>query len=270
MPEYPEIYTLAAQMREHLAGRRISELHCSNEKCLNKPLPAFEQAVQGAVISTSAGRGKWIRIPLQAQAGTLWLNLNMGGNVVLRAADDPPLPKSRLSLCFADGAALDIAFWFLGYLHHVEKGAAHSQTDRLGTDPLAPDFTPQRFDALLGQRKQAIKTLLLRQDVIAGIGNYYVQDMLFTARIHPLTPTVQLDTVARTRLYHAMRDILSRSLACGGADYEYDLFNRPGGFGKDMLVAYKPGQPCPTCGTTIEKIKTGATSTHICPACQTL
>lgn len=142
-------------------------------------------------------------------------------------------------------------------------------TDALGADPLAEDFTFERFGSLLGSRKTPIKTLLLKQDCIAGIGNYYIQDMLFLARVHPLKPVVLLDHDEKSRIYVAMRAYLQEALELGGAWYENGLDDKPGGF-KQMLIGYREGKPCPVCGTAIRKIKTGSTGGFVCPTCQPL
>ena len=187
MPEYPEIRHLAQQMNDALTGKTLCGADIANEKCLNLPADRFLQAIVGRSVTGAHWRGKWVMMPLD-DGSRLALNLNMGGNVVLYAPGEGPREKWRVVLKFTDGCTLSIGFWFLGYLHHIGAGEAHAFTDGLGADPLAEDFTFERFDALLGIRKLPIKTLLLRQDVIAGIGNYYIQDLLFQARVHPMRP----------------------------------------------------------------------------------
>jgi formamidopyrimidine-DNA glycosylase len=268
MPEYPEIRHLASQMNDALSGKTFSGVDILNAKCLNLDADPFAQSITGRAIDSVGWRGKWVLAHLD-NGDRLALNLNMGGNVVLFGPGEGPREKWRINLKFTDGCSLSIGFWFLGYLHYLRQGAAHPMTDALGADPLADGFTFERFQALLGSRKTPIKTLLLKQDVIAGIGNFYIQDMLFLARVHPLKTVASLDEEERLRIYRAMRVYLQLALGSGGAWYENGLDDQPGGF-KQMLVGYRAGKPCPVCGTAIEKIKTGSTSGFVCPTCQPL
>jgi formamidopyrimidine-DNA glycosylase len=125
--------------------------------------------------------------------------------------------------------------------------------------------------AILQGRKARVKALLLDQDVIAGIGNSYVHDILFLARLHLLRSAVGLTSGEVNALASAIQEILQPSIAKGGAFYEVNLYGEKGGFTTDdILIGYKEGQPCPTCAAPIEKIKTGSTSSFICPRCQPL
>ena len=106
---------------------------------------------------------------------------------------------------------------------------------------------------------------------MAGIGNSYVHDILFLARLHPLRPAARLTPGEVNALASAIQDVLRKSIAKGGAFYEVDLHGEKGGFTlDDILIGYKEGQPCPACAAPIEKIKTGSTSSFICPRCQPL
>ncbi len=268
MPELPEIRHLACQMNGALSGKVFAGADILNPKCLNMGADEFVRALSGRAVVSATSLGKWVFLSLDG-GSRLALNLNMGGNVVLYGPGLGPREKWRVNLKFTDGCSLSIGFWFLGYLHFIAPGQPHPMTDGLGADPLAPDFTFEAFDALLGRRKLTIKALLLRQDVIAGIGNYYIQDMLFLARVHPMKSVAALDAEERRRVYDAMRSYLQKALDLGGASYENDLYDQPGAY-KEMLIGYKEGQPCPQCGSAIRKIKTGSTSGFICEGCQPL
>ncbi len=268
MPEYPEIRNLAQQMDGALRGKRITGVEVANEKCLNLSVENFSARVVGRTIEGAHWQGKWCFLRL-GQGDRLALNLNMGGNVVLYPPGQGPREKWRVVLRFADGDSLSVGFWFLGYLHWIGAGEPHPMTDKLGADPLADDFTFERFQGLLAGRKLPIKGLLLKQEHIAGIGNYYIQDILFQARLHPMRAALSLTVEEQQRLYDAIRDRFALALAQGGAWYENDLYDEPGRF-REMLIGYKEGQPCPQCHTPIQKIKTGSTSGFVCPVCQPL
>ena len=264
MPELPEIAVLARDMQRELVGRTISGIEVRQPKCLNLPPEEFRPAVLGTRIRRVIAHGKWLKIALSS--GWLLLNLGMGGEVLL--SDRQHLPeKHRLVLDLDDGAALAVNFWWFGYMHYVKNLPDHSMTARLG-----PDFMSLSLDGfrqLLQGRRGGIKAFLLNQKRIAGIGNVYVQDPLFKAGIHPLRRINTLTEDKIASLYHAIRDTLQESIDHGGSHWEQDLYGDQGGWDSSFfLVAYREGEPCPTCGTAIEKIRTGSTSSYICPVCQ--
>ncbi len=131
--------------------------------------------------------------------------------------------------------------------------------------------TLDQFRALLRRRRGGIKSLLLNQKRIAGIGNVYVQDPLFKAGIHPLRTINTLSDDEVIALWQALRETLQESIDQGGSGWERNLYGEKGRWGERfLLVAYREGKPCPTCGTAVVKIKTGSTHNHICPLCQPL
>jgi len=143
-------------------------------------------------------------------------------------------------------------------------------TGSLGLDPVDDaEFTLNAFEKMLEQRKRsAIKTVLMDQKNIAGIGNVYIQDILFAAGLHPLRKTADVTASERRALYAAIRSQLGHALELGGLAFEKDLYGQPGRF-TDFLVGYREAKPCPACGTLVQKIRTGSTASFICPHCQT-
>jgi len=116
-----------------------------------------------------------------------------------------------------------------------------------------------------------IKSFLLDQKNIAGIGNVYVQDPLFKAKLHPVRTIPTLKENEIQALHRGIRDVLNQSVRLGGLRYERDLYGRNGKYGPEhFLVAYKTGKLCPVCRTKIAKIRTGSTASYICPMCQKL
>ncbi|HQK93096.1 MAG TPA: DNA-formamidopyrimidine glycosylase family protein [Armatimonadota bacterium] len=267
MPELPEIHHLAKQMDRALTGRRIEAVEIRQEKCLNLPAGRFRELVEGKIIGRSKNRGKWVFTELHPEAWLL-LNLGMGGDARLTRAggDLPGTYQGRLDL--DDGSVFTLRFWWFGYIHAADDLTRHKMTCDLGVNPLDKrEFSLERFREMLRGRRGAIKQYLLDQRNVAGIGNVYAQDSLFMARLHPkrTIPSLSDDDIAR--LHAAIVDHLSMATKLGGLAYEKDLYGKPGGF-SEFLVGYREGQPCPECGTAIEKIKTGSTSSFICPRCQ--
>lgn len=266
MPELPEIANRARQMNERLAGKRIAAIEVIQPKCLNLPEDAFKAALTGATIDAVTYRGKWILA--HTDQGWLLLNLGMGGELLL--VDRTRLPeKRRLIFDFSDGTCLSVNFWWFGYAHYAAEDGlgAHDMLAKLG--PNAIDLSAEELAQRLQGQRGRVKDFLLDQSKLAGIGNAYVHDILWLARLHPLRKLPTLDANDVTRLQRAIQDGLRPSLELGGAWYEVGLDGEKGGFTTEMIiVGYREGQPCPNCGTPIEKLKTGSTSGFICPACQ--
>lgn len=266
MPELPEIAVLARQMKAEMPGRRIVGVEVLQPRCLNMTKRAFVKALTGATIVDVTQRGKWLLV--ETTQGWLLLSLGMGGEILL--VKDAQLPKKRrLSLAFAGGDCLSVNFWWFGYAHFVRPGKLrrHRMTAKLG--PNALDLTAEALWAKLSGRRGQVKSFLLDQSKIAGIGNAYVHDILFLAGVHPLRPIRSLSVEEGQNLFRAIRGGLQPSLEKGGSFYEVDLYGKKGGFTMDdILVGYKVGKPCPVCRTPIEKIKTGSTASFICPHCQ--
>jgi formamidopyrimidine-DNA glycosylase len=200
----------------------------------------------------------------------------MGGEILLVTRQTLP-EKYRLVLDFtasgmpSSADCLAVNFWWFGYAHYAAPGelGKHKMTASLG--PNAIDLTRQHLAQLLAGRRGGLKAFLTDQSRIAGIGNVYIQDILFLARLHPLQDIQALSPPDIDRLADSIHSYLLLSIEKGGFAYEVDLHGQKGQFGtENFLVAYKEGQPCPSCGTIIEKIKTGSTSSFICPRCQTM
>jgi len=264
MPELPEITVFARDMHKELVGRTISAIEVLQPKCLNLPEAEFRSALTGAEILSVTPHGKWLQV--QTSQGWLLLNLGMGGEILLTDRDHLP-EKFRLILDLADGACLAINFWWFGYVHHVADLAEHPMVGKLGLHFM--DLSLDDFRALLAGRRGAIKTFLLDQSRMAGIGNVYVQDPLWKARVHPLRPIHTLTDVEVEALYQALRHNLQDSIDQGGFAYEQNLYGQKGSW-NCFEVGYREGHPCPRCGAVVQKIKTGSTASYICPACQKL
>ena len=154
--------------------------------------------------------------------------------------------------------------WWFGNVHYVKTLAEHKQVASLGPDFMS--LTLDDFRELLRGRRGGIKSYLLNQKRIAGIGNVYGQDPLFKAGIHPLRPITTLSGDEIEALWQATRETLQKSIDLGGSHWEQNLYGEQGKWDS----GYRDGEPCPNCGTAVQKIKTGSTSTHICPKCQPL
>ncbi|UCE43647.1 MAG: Fpg/Nei family DNA glycosylase [Candidatus Bathyarchaeota archaeon] len=269
--ELPELTILGHQMKKEIVGKRVSEIQVTNPKCLNMPLERFLKTIVGKTIKSVASKGKWLLIGLDSQ--TLLFNPGMGADIIHFRSDQKLPEKYQVKFSLDDGTGFTIRVWWFCYLHLMSKSklGEHKLTAKLGMTPLDKKFTLDHFRQLLAKRRGGIKSFLLDQKNIAGIGNVYVQDILFNAKLHPKRKIPSLTEGEIINLYRSIKSVLSESVELRGLVYEKDFYGNKGGYGpKQFKIAYKPGKPCPTCKTTIEKIKTGSTSSFICPNCQPL
>ncbi len=267
MPELPEITSRAREMNRALSGKKIRTSEVLQTKCLNIEPEDFVNRLVGKQIKAFTNHGKWIIG--QLSKGWLLINMGMGGEVLL--VDRHSLPKKyRVNISFTDGSCLAVNFWWFGHVHYCETDpfTTHPLLSRLGPNALNMKF--DTFTTIIsGANKRRLKSLLLDQTALAGIGNAYIHDILFLARLHPDRACSSLSSEETRRLFRAIHEELHLSLQKKGAFYELDLFGNRGGFTlEDILIGYKEGKPCPGCGGAIIKIKTGSTSSFLCPGCQ--
>lgn len=268
MPELPEITSRAREMQRSLVGKTIKGVEVLQPKCLNLQPGKFKAALAGARIRAVSNHGKWIFV--DTTKGWLLINLGMGGELLLVRRNAVP-GKRRLIFEFRDGTCLAVNFWWFGYVHYVARNKLnrHRMTKDLG--PNALDLSAADLGAKIEGRRGGVKAFLLDQSQVAGIGNAYIHDILFLAGLHPLRSLSTLGEQDVARLARAVHDGLAPSIKKGGAFYELNIYGKKGGFlAKDILVGYREGKPCPRCKTLIQKIKTGGTSSFICPHCQPL
>jgi formamidopyrimidine-DNA glycosylase len=272
VPELPEIAVISRQMNKEITGKRITDIEARQPKNLNMPVKEFMKIAKGKTVKNVSSKGKWTVIKLDP-AYYMFINRGMNADVLYFTPKQKLPEKYQFKLTFADKTGFTIQFQWFGYVHLVsEKNLGKNKiTAQLGISPMDKEFTLEHFENLLANKKAGIKSFLIDQKNVAGIGNVYIQDILFKAKLHPNRKISTLSKKEKTNLYNAIGDVLNHSIKLGGLTYEKDFYGQTGKFTiNEFLVGYKTGKPCPTCKTPIEKIKTGTTSSYICPKCQTL
>lgn len=268
MPELPEIKCRADEMNHALPGKQVKAIEVVQPKSLNIPSEEFSMALTNAIIQEVTYHGKWIKA--RTTSGWLLINMGMGGEILLTTREEMPA-KYRLVLDFTDKTCLTINFWWFGYAYYTPLNSLDSISMIAKLGPNVIDLSLEDFSIHLRNQKPKtrIKAFLLDQSRMAGIGNAYIHDILFLAGLHPLRTVSSLSIDDIEKLHSAIHAGLEPSIQKGGAFYEVNLYGVKGGFTmEDILVGYRAGSPCPNCGTLIEKIKTGSTSSFICPRCQ--
>lgn len=272
MPELPDIVVLARSMDQALRGKRIAEVTVNQPKCINLDPMEYSRALVGSRVERARQKGKLAILDLD-NGWSLWFSLGMGGEVALHSPEEEHDPgRERVAFRFEDGSQLWAHFWWFGNVHALPT--AELETDprlaRMGVEPLSDEFTAQRLREMLHRRRGRIKSYLLDQSFIAGIGNVYVQDILWHAGLHPLTPANALTEADVARLHGAIRHVLQEGIRWGGGYREYDVWGNEGHYGEHLQVGYRTGEPCPTCGTSVEEVRVGQTTSYVCPHCQPL
>lgn len=271
MAELPELMVLSNQMNTKLISKEFKSVDVIQEKCLNMEAEDFKRIITGKRVKNTYVKGKWIFLELTEDYHLL-LNLGMGADILYHRSNEDPNDEYQCYFHFMDGSGFTCKFWWFGHVELVSDSdlVKHNPTKDIAITPLDPDFTADHFKNICKGRSQ-IKNLILNQKKIGGIGNVYIHDILFKTKIHPQKPANTLDPSQIDDLYDNMVETLEYSLKRKGLAYEMDFLGENGEYTRDQfLVAYREGEKCPNCSCTIEKIKTGSTSSYICPECQKL
>ena len=273
MPELPEVETTARLIRPGVEGRRIRGVEVDWARTLGGPSQAtFRDAVVGARIARVARRAKYVVMHLERrgqEAGVILVHLRMTGRLVVESSRAPAPDYRRVSLVLDRGTLhfLDVRK-FGRFTFHPEglEALAH-----LGPEPLEEDWRADGFVQALRARKRQIKPLLLDQEFLAGLGNIYVDESLFGARIHPEQSADRVSPRKARALHGQIRKVLAAAVEREGSSF--DAFYRtpegqPGSYQHLFQVYGREGKPCPRCGKPIKRIVVGQRGTHFCPACQ--
>jgi formamidopyrimidine-DNA glycosylase len=265
MPELPEVEVIVRELRPKLTNEIIDSIdvfwHRSfvNENGSSLPL--------NRSIQTISRKGKYIILNLDKN--TLVIHLRMTGQLIISRSEPEETKHLRVRIRLHSGKYL---FFYdsrkFGRIYYLSDPSI--LLNKLGTDALDPQFTESAFHALFENKKSRIKSFLLDQRFLAGLGNIYIDESLFRAGIHPETIMNQIPLPKRSTLFRVIGDVLNAAITHMGTTIS-DYKTTGGGFGtnQNYLSVYdKQNTPCPVCRTPIEKIRTGGRGTHYCPTCQ--
>jgi formamidopyrimidine-DNA glycosylase len=271
VPELPEVETIRRQLAPALEGRRIEEVEIIDPRW-TRPVPprAVEAELRGRTVRRIERSGKYLVWALSGQVYLL-VHLRMTGALLLDPNAEPLHTRVRFQLDAGHRLVyVDPRRFGTG---HVLRGADARDAylnARLGIEPMTPGFTLEHLRALARGRRAPVKSFILDQRQIAGVGNIYADEALFRAGIHPLRAA---GTLNRTQL-EALRVSIEAALLAGieakGAtidDFRH-VDGARGSFQDLFLVHRREGEPCPRCATTIRKLVVGGRGTYVCERCQ--
>ncbi len=289
MPELPEVETINRGMKKYLIGKVISKVEVDWFKSLAYDQKFINKHLINARIDSIDRRGKVLIISLSNNFNLLF-HLKMTGQLVYKSdkerfgAGHPsdslinklPDKSTRIIFYFNDNSKLffnDQRKFGWAKILDQESLKEFEYLNKLGPEPLDKDFSLKIFKARLDLRKNSkIKSVLLDQSIIAGLGNIYTDESLWMAKIHPLEVINKLSQSRIQKLYESMLEVLNLSISRGGSsDRNYiDIVGKKGTYIDFANVYKKAGMPCKRCSTNIIRIKVASRGTHICPKCQKL
>lgn len=287
MPELPEVETVVRQLEPEVEGKRIEALEVLDPRW-SRPVPPrrLGEEVGGSRVAGLHRRGKYILMRLEGER-TLVMHLRMTGNLILVEGEDVLDPSEgrrlyegerstsarhlRARFRLEDGREL----WFtdprrFGEAFLLADAELPDRFARLGVEPLSTKFTVEALAGIAAGRRAPLKSFLLDQSGIAGVGNIYADEALFRARLHPLSPAGSMRGPHLRALRDAVVAALEAGIEGGGAsidDYR-DARGEKGTMQDEFLVHTREGEPCPECGTEIRRIVVSGRSTYFCPSCQ--
>jgi formamidopyrimidine-DNA glycosylase len=272
MPELPEVETIARDLAAQVQHRFIVGIEKLDwPRMLETPdLPTFQRFIAGRRIHNTARRAKWLLLLLD-DAWTLAIHLRMSGRVGVYTPDVQADNHTHLVLRLDDERRI----FFrdprkFGRVRLLDPAGMAALDTRYGLEPLGDDFCVDALAQILADRRTRLKPLLLHQHLIAGMGNIYVDESLWYARLHPLRQANTLNSGEIGRLHTAIRTILQRAIQTGGSTLR-DYRTGYGKIGQNQVffsVYGRTGQPCPTCQNPVQKITVAQRGTHLCPHCQ--
>jgi formamidopyrimidine-DNA glycosylase len=273
MPELPEVETVVRGLRLALPGRRITSVRLGKTDFIDDPA-AIETELASKKITAIRRFGKFMLFDLESANGessgaSLLVHLGMTGRLVVCSPDAPVAPHTHVFFSLDDGRELrytDVRRF--GRMAYLTDGAHEKALGKLGLEPL--EATEKQFAEKLRGRRSRIKSALLDQHVLRGIGNIYGDESLWRAKIHPMRLAASLSAKEVQALYRAVQAVLNEAIKLRGSsvsDY-VDAEGQRGSFQQRHRVYQRHGEKCSRCGTTIKRAIVAGRSSHFCPRCQ--
>lgn len=281
MPELPEVETTKAGIAPHIQDQKIRKLDVRQAK-LRWPIPAdLAGLVKNQTVLAVRRRAKYLLIDIGSAStatksetlkGTIIIHLGMSGSLRVIEGKVPPPEKhehfdiclsNKITLRFTDPRRFGACVW-------QAADADSNLLDHLGPEPLSDDFNNDYIFNRSRKRTSAIKTFIMDQKIVVGVGNIYASESLFLSGISPKKAAGKVSKQKYTELTHAIKQVLEKAIADGGTTLKDFVGSdgKPGYFAQQLRVYGRAGEPCITCDTPIKQITQGQRSTFYCPKCQ--
>ncbi len=270
MPELPEVETTKQGISPHLDGQTIVRLIIRNSK-LRLPVPAdINELCAGKKIIMISRRAKYILIHLSD--GYLIIHLGMSGHLRIVPSNTPPEKHDHIDMILSNDLMLRYCdprrFGIFFYIE--ENPYQHSLLAHLGPEPLSDEFNNDYLLQRAKNKKMPIKSFIMNNDVVVGVGNIYATESLFLVGIHPLTPASTIPSAPMALLAQQIKNTLKSAIAAGGTTLKdfYTFDGKPGYFSISLKVYGRKKQPCFQCHTLIESVFIAGRQSAFCPQCQ--
>ncbi len=273
MLELPEAIVIAEQMNRTLKGKRIASAVANQSPHKFAWYTGDPAEYNGRLAGKTIGVASACAGNVEVEAGDMTMVFST--SLRYHGAGEKRPARHQLLLEFADGTALSATVQMWGCMLCFKKGTSAGLKDyalaKERPSPLDAAFDRAAFDRLFGEEtgKLSAKAFLATEQRIPGLGNGVLQDILWTARIHPKRKMGTLSEAETQGMFEAVKGVLGEIVRRGGRDTERDLFGQPGGY-KTVLSKNTVGTPCPRCGTTIEKEPYLGGAIYYCAGCQQL
>jgi len=277
MPELPEVETVVRGLEAQIIGQSIEQMTCSYERMLQTPKDIFTESVVGQSIVAIERFGKYILIVLSNQK-VIRVHLRMEGKFFITTEEKDATLDKHVHLVLKLGRTRYLKyhdvrkFGTFELIERVDDWHDDAKFGRLGYEPWEYPFTVEFLYEQLQRSRQMIKPFLLDQKTIVGLGNIYVDEVLFRSNIHPETRTREVTKEEAAKIKDAAISILQKAIELGGSTIRtyHNTFGIDGMFQTELQVHLRAEQPCLVCHTVIEKQKVGGRGTYVCPTCQIL
>ena len=270
MPELPEVETTRRGIQPYIEGRIIQDV-VVRETRLRWPVPEnLHQKIAGKTVQSVRRRAKYLLLDIDS--GCLIIHLGMSGNLRVLTQSEPLKKHDHVDFIFHDNLRLRYhdprRFGAILWSEHLVN--EHKLLSHLGPEPLESEFTSQRLFQRSRGRVQAIKTFIMDNHVVVGVGNIYASEALFKAGIRPDNPCGKVSKARYDRLVLCIKEVLVKAIEQGGTTLRDFVGSdgKPGYFKQELAVYGRGGQPCIHCSDLIKEIKLGNRSTYFCSKCQ--
>lgn len=270
MPELPEVETTKQGIKPHLEGQFIREIDVRNRN-FRIPVPTnINKLCAGKKIIAVIRRAKYLL--LQLSDGYLLIHLGMSGHLRIVSSNTTPEKHDHITLILTNGNALRFSDprRFGLFLYIDENPYQHDLLSHLGPEPLAEEFNGHYLHQRAKNKNRPIKSFIMDNEIVVGVGNIYATESLFLAKIHPNTPTKNIPEEQCHILVNYIKEVLRKAIKSGGTTLRdfYAFDGKPGYFSIELKVYGRKNQPCLSCQHLIETLNIGGRSSSFCPHCQ--